>query len=236
MRLVKYAIAAGALALGLAVGTMPARAQGPLYDQVKVNLPYSVTVGDKTLPPGDYVIQQLRSPGEARWVLLIYGNNGTKFQTSAMTIPTLNMTTPDSTQVILHHYGPDYYFDKIWIQGKNYGYEFPLPPSVKEREKERMQPVSLAATYQAVPPAQQQAAAPPPPTPAPQPAPQTQAEAAPPPQPQPQPQPQAAPPPAPAPTPSANRQMPKTSADWVMMLLGGSGLSGLGLMLRRKRS
>jgi LPXTG-motif cell wall-anchored protein len=29
--------------------------------------------------------------------------------------------------------------------------------------------------------------------------------------------------------------MPKTSAGWLMMLLGGSSLSGAGLMLRRKR-
>jgi len=65
-----------------------------------------------------------------------------------MTIPCLDINTARDTQVILHHFASDYYFDKIWIQGKDYGYEFPLPASVKQREKEAMQPLSVAATYQ----------------------------------------------------------------------------------------
>jgi len=122
-----------------------------MYDRVNVNLPYSVTVGDRTLQPGDYVIQQLRDQGGGSRVLLIYSDNGMKFETSAMTIPALDQNTPESTKVVLHHFGNDYYFDKVWIQGKDYGYEFPVPDSVKARERERMQPISVAATYSTVP-------------------------------------------------------------------------------------
>jgi hypothetical protein len=146
-----FAIAAGMLALGLATLSTPSNAQGPLYDRVNVSLPYSVTVGNRTLQPGDYVIQQLRDQGGNSRVLLIYSDNGMKFETSAMTIPTLDQNTPEDTKVVLHHLGPDYYFDKIWIQGKNYGYEFPLPDSVKSRQNERMQPISVAANYSTVP-------------------------------------------------------------------------------------
>ena len=52
--------------------------------------------------------------------------------------------------MILHHFGNDYYFDKVWIQGKDYGYEFPVPDSVKSRERERMEPISVAANYSTV--------------------------------------------------------------------------------------
>lgn len=144
-------ITAGVLALGLATWT-PSKAQGPLYDRVNVTLPYSVTVGDRTLQPGDYVIQQLRDNGGGSRVLLIYSDNGMKFETSAMTIPALEGAdkTQEDTRVILHHFGNDYYFDKVWIQGKNYGYEFPVPDAVKARERERMQPVSVAANYSTV--------------------------------------------------------------------------------------
>ena len=121
-----------------------------MYDRVNVNLPYTVTIGDRTLQPGDYVIQQLRDQGGGSRVLLIYSDNGMKFETSAMTIPALDQNTPENTKVILHHFGNDYYFDKVWIQGKDYGYEFPVPDSVKARERERMQPVSVAATYSTV--------------------------------------------------------------------------------------
>ena len=244
MKFASFAIAASALALGLATWTTPAQAQGPMYDRVNVNLPYTVSVGDRTLQPGDYVIQQLRDPGGASRVLLIYSDNGMRFETSAMTIPTMDMNTPEDTRVILHHYGPDYYFDKIWIQGKNYGYEFPLPNSVKAREKERMEQVSVAAQYQATPeqattaqnttpPATTQETTPPatnnqattPPETAPTtPAPTTAQNTMP-----------------PATTQNtmpenttANREMPQTSAGWLMMLLSGGALSGLGMKLRRR--
>jgi hypothetical protein len=217
------------------------RAQ-PLYDRVNVNLPYSVTIGNKTLQPGDYTIQQLDEPSGNSRVLLIYNDQGMKFQTSAMTIPTLDPETARHTQVILHHIGNDYYFDKIWVQGKDYGYEFPLPSNVKSREKEMARP-TVAATYAPAPaPAQTQAAATPPPPPAEPAQPAEQPPAA-----------ETTPAPAqdqtPAPAPSegaANREqtpppaenppaMPHTSAGWLMMILSGGGLSGVGLSLRRKR-
>jgi len=150
MKIRTFAIAAGVFALGLAAWNTPSKAQGPLYDRVNVNLPYTVTIGERTLQPGEYVIQQLQSAAKSP-VLLIYSDRGMKFETSAMTIPALDQKTPEDSKVILHHFGPDYYFDKIWIQGKNYGYEFPLPDSVKSRERERLQPISVAATYSTVP-------------------------------------------------------------------------------------
>jgi len=220
MKFGKFVFAAGAVTLGLALMTPPGMAQGPMYDRVNVNLPYSVTIGDRVLQPGEYVIQQLRDAGG---VLLIYSDNGMKFETSAMTIPALDINTARDTKVVLHHFGPDYYFDKVWIQGKDYGYEFPLPSSVKARERERMEPVAVAATYQST--QETQTAAAPPPV-------QEQVEQAPPPPPV-----ETAPPPsaereAPAPPP----EMPHTVSGWLMMMLGGSTLSGIGMVLRRRRA
>jgi hypothetical protein len=232
---------ASALILGLATFSTVTKAQGPLYDKVLVNLPYTVTIGDRTLQPGDYVIRQLPSPGGASRVLLIYSDNGMKFETSSMTIPALDNRTPDDTKVVLHHFGNDYYFDKIWIQGKNYGYEFPLPDSVKARERERMAPISVAATYQATPEStkettQQAQNTEPAPAPAPQTAPAqaepTPAQAEPTPAPAPAPAPAET---APAPAPEASRTMPATSAGWMMMLVGGGLLTGAGVTLRRRR-
>ena len=91
-------ITAGVVALGLAAWNTPSKAQGPMYDRVNVNLPYSVTIGERTLQPGDYVIQQLRDQGGGSRVLLIYSDNGMKFETSAMTIPALDQKTPGEHQ------------------------------------------------------------------------------------------------------------------------------------------
>src|SRR5580698_4194129 len=147
-----FTFAASALVLGLATFVAPSTVQAqPMFDRVDVTLPYSVSIGDKTLQPGNYVIQQLDSATGGSQVLLIYGDNGMKFETSALTIPALQNRTQPDTRVILHHIGNDYYFDKVWVQGKDYGYEFPLPNSVKSREKEAMEPVSVAATASSVP-------------------------------------------------------------------------------------
>jgi hypothetical protein len=211
-------------AAGIALG------QGPMYDKVIVDLPYSVTIQDKTLPPGEYIIRQNPTAGNPHNVL-IYSNGGTQFETSSVTIPTLDNRTPNDTRVMLHRFGNDYYFDKIWVQGKNYGYEFPLPASVRARERERAQSVSVAANYEAVQEQQQArtetqpqpeiAQNTPPPAPeAPAPAPEAQPEPAPAP---------VAEAPAPAPAP-----MPRTDANWLGMLLGGGLLSGAGLLLRRR--
>jgi LPXTG-motif cell wall-anchored protein len=218
MKTSNFAFAASMVTLALATLVTPGKAQGPLYDTVYVNIPYTVTVGDKTLQPGDYVIKELPSQDKSR-VLQIYADHGRTYETSQMTIPTFKVNTPDNTTVTLHHFGNDYYFDKVWIEGKNYGYEFPLPNSVKQREKEALAPITVAARYQVA--QQPEAQAPPPPPPQPE-----VAQEAPPPQPEAE---------APPPAPQASRELPKTSADWLMMVLSGGMLSSAGLMLFRKR-
>src|SRR4051794_36181749 len=95
----------------------------PLYDRIHVKPPYKVTLQNTTLAPGDYTIQQLPSAAGDSRVLLFYTDQGTKFETSAMTIPALDNKTPDDTKVVLNHVGDDYYISKIWVQGKDYGYE-----------------------------------------------------------------------------------------------------------------
>lgn len=255
--------AAATLALGLAAWcTMSTVNAQPMFDRVHVNLPYTVTIGERTLQPGDYIIQQLPSTtGDSR-VLLIYSNNGMNFETSAMSIPALDPNTARSTKVILHHYGSDYYVDKIWIQGKDYGYEFPLPDRVKSREKERSEAVSVAANYstaqttdtstttttasETTPPVTDTTTTTPPPTV------DTSVNTTPPPDTT---MSQQTPPVtdnssadrsvdnSQTDSSSANRtdtsrdntSMPSTSAGWLLMLLSGGTLSGAGLSLGRKR-
>jgi len=124
------------------------RAQ-PMYDRIHVNLPYKVTLQNTTLAPGDYTIQQLPSAAGDSRVLLFYTDQGTKFETSAMTIPALDNKTPDDTKVVLNHVGDDYYISKIWVQGKDYGYELPVPELLKGRQNERMSVATVTGTYQA---------------------------------------------------------------------------------------
>ena len=182
-----------------------------------------------------------------------------------MSIPALDPDTARDTKVILNHVGDDYYISKIWVQGKDYGYELPVPEILKSRQNERVSQTTVPGTYQ--PSASTEpnttsaastttAAAVTPPAASTEPAaaantpattttadststttPATTDAAQ---NTQPPAQPTAADNSAdramPDQPPAPDRTtMPSTSAGWLTMLLSGSTLSGAGLMLRRKR-
>jgi hypothetical protein len=69
-------------------------------------------------------------------------------ETSVMTIDTMDKKAPEDTKVVLQQIGDDYYFDKVWIQGKNYGYEFVFPESVRSRQREVQQSRNLPARWE----------------------------------------------------------------------------------------
>jgi hypothetical protein len=263
MKTKSFVTTAGAVALAFVMWITHGLLQGqPMYDRINVNLPYTVTVGDKTLQPGDYTIQQLRSEGGARRVLLVYSDNGMKFETSAMTIPALDINTARETKLILNHVGDGYYINKIWVQGKDYGYELPMPDSLKSRQSEKMAEVTVPARNQATAEtetvqvttrsssetAQNTTPAITGATTSTETASVTARNTETSDQPVAQPVTQPSTPtnadnsadravtdeqtPASAPAPA---EMPKTAAGWLTMLLSGGALSGAGLMLRRKR-
>src|SRR5207237_1969868 len=126
------------------------RAQGPMYDRVIVNLPYPISVQDRILQPGPYTIEEDRSQTKNH-ILHIYSDNGMKLETTVQTIPTLDNRTPSQTTVVLNRYGNDYCFDKVWIQGKDYGYQFRVPESVRSRELERRTSVMVPVPARFVP-------------------------------------------------------------------------------------
>jgi len=239
---IRTAVAAAAV-LAIALLASPSAKAQPLYDVIKVNMPYAVSLGEKTLPPGDYEIRQLRDLGGGSRVLLIYSDRGMKFETMAMTIPTLDLKTPEDSKVILSHIGNDYYFDKIWVQGKNYGYEFVLPKRVRERATETVATNATTTTSSTIASNEstetkesvktEEVIETPKPV-----------EAEPVPEPIPEPVAEPIPEATPVPDSSADRSveetttsretMPKTSSGWLALLLGSGSLFGAGLVLRRK--
>jgi hypothetical protein len=230
----------------------PVAQSQPLEDRVIVNMPYTTTVGEKVLPPGEYVIQRLRSASGSR-VLLFYSDNGMKFETSAMTIPVLDQNVARDTKVVLSRLGDDYYYDKVWVQGKEYGYEFILPKAARMRIKEMARitvPASTSTSTITTTTTTEQPAAEiaqaetqteiqtetPVQTPVETPV-QEQAQVTEQPvEQQPEQLPQTAAReevPPPAPTASERTEMPHTSAGWMAMLLGGGALLSVGVLMRK---
>ncbi|MDQ2899715.1 MAG: hypothetical protein M3Y07_07930, partial [Acidobacteriota bacterium] len=98
MSLKHFMTSAGVLIAGVAATIGGMQAQGPLYDKVIVDLPYSVSLNKTVLQPGHYVIRQLNTAGGGSRVLQIFTDNGMKLKTTAMTIPALDNNTPESTR------------------------------------------------------------------------------------------------------------------------------------------
>ena len=122
----------------------PASAQLPKIDKVRVTLPYKVMAGEKTLPAGDYTIEQQPTDGDSR-VLMIYNSSGFKLQAMAMTTRSVEPKSPSQSTVSLLHYGKIYYLDKVWLEGNRWGYVIALPEKVRSHEKD-METVVLPAT------------------------------------------------------------------------------------------
>jgi hypothetical protein len=205
----------------------PVFAQGPAGDRVTVTFDRAVQIGSQTLPAGEYTVRQVTSASNPR-VLEFTSNNGTKLDATVTAIPILQNTAPSETKVILEDEGGGARLSRIWVQGKNYGYEFPgkTAPGVKAGA------IGLEASYNAPQPAsvrQVQTAEVAPVQTAPTPAPVVVAQATPTPTPAPQnPPPVTDQTPAPVTTPSP---IPATPLGWATLLFAGLTLAAAGLIV-----
>jgi len=132
--------------IAVAVVTFSVGLQGQgLINGIKVTLPEPVTVGDKVLAPGEY---EIRRPSTVnRDILQVFSNDKMVYETNVLTVPTgPDGKDPKETKVILHHIGDAYYFDKIWMEDKNYGWEFPLPERVRALQRENA--LNIPARYE----------------------------------------------------------------------------------------
>jgi len=138
------------IAVAIVTFSVGLRGQG-LVDGIKVTLPEPVTVGDKVLEPGEYEIRRPSSVN--RDILQIFNKDKMVYETNVLTVATgPDSKDPKETKVVLHHIGDAFYFDKIWMEDKNYGWEFPLPERARALQREtalnvpaRYEPQNLTA-------------------------------------------------------------------------------------------
>lgn len=136
------------IGLLLAIG---ATAQSPIEDRLTVRFDNPVMVGSQRLEAGEYTVRQLSSASNAR-VLEFASDNGTKLQATATAIPALRNNTAAETSVMLEPNGADMVVRKIWIGGKNYGYEFPAGTGAITEARNQRDAINVAAQYQAAAP------------------------------------------------------------------------------------
>ena len=101
------------------------RAQEP----VLANIPFAFTVGNMTLPAGEYRVEKVRDSSPA---LLI---QRTDRSASVIVIASaIQANAPQAqTKLVFHRYGNECYLSQVWTAGNARGRE--LPKSAKEKEQ-----------------------------------------------------------------------------------------------------
>jgi len=104
-----------------------------------INIPFSFTVGDKTLPAGEYTIAPIRRDSHNVWQVESRNRDKSVLFT---TIPVWDSHTPDETNLVFNRYDGQYFLSQILTGGDNSGrvlrmrrLERALAKSAGKREK-----------------------------------------------------------------------------------------------------
>ena len=111
---------------------------------VKVTLTQPVVIGDETLQPGEYTFKEV-SP---KLVQVLGDNDKMRAEAAVLTIDTEGKQPSKDTKLVLYKFpgSENFYIDKMWIQGLNTGFEFPVPDKFKDLKREREE--SIAGKYE----------------------------------------------------------------------------------------
>ena len=85
-----------------------------------INIPFSFTVGEKTLPAGEYSFEPNRKDSDLVW--LVQSRDG--HVTALFTTTAVRATeTQEKAKLVFHKYGDQYFLSQIWTQGETAGRE-----------------------------------------------------------------------------------------------------------------
>ena len=101
--------------------------------QTIIHIPFNFTVGEKTLPAGEYVIQQNRKDSDVVWAIRHKDNVGNAL---VLTRPVRANETVENTKLVFHQYDDLYFLAEFWTAGSNTGRE--LQTSSREKALERV--------------------------------------------------------------------------------------------------
>ena len=87
---------------------------------IRVNIPNSFVLRDKTYPAGEYTIRRTDSTVDSPSLLLLQGVHETAIFD---TIPTDSVNAAKHTELVFETVGGQYFLSKIWVKGETTGNE-----------------------------------------------------------------------------------------------------------------
>jgi hypothetical protein len=93
-------------------------------ERVRVTMPFSFIVGQKTLPAGEYNLKPNKEGSDYVWLLQNREGHATVLFATG---PARAGETQEGARLVFHKYGGQYFLSQIWTAGGNTGRELPMP-------------------------------------------------------------------------------------------------------------
>ena len=110
--------------IGAAIAASVVAQSRPL---VRAKIPFSFTVGNKTMPVGNYQIE--RSGNSGHLVLLRSEHGGAAF---TLATGKQGRVEADKTKLVFRRYGDQYFLSQMWTKGDINGVSFPVTSAEKK--------------------------------------------------------------------------------------------------------
>ena len=131
-----YMIATMIMLLTVA-GLSTAKAQTSGSTELRANIPFEFSVGNKTMPAGEYSVR-CTNPASDLKVLKLRTRDG--HESVMVRTGSVIGKIPDSAKLVFNRYGDHYFFAQAWLPADNIGMQAPKSRSEKQSARE------LAAT------------------------------------------------------------------------------------------
>src|SRR3984893_3627133 len=123
------------IAMIVLLGSMAvaAQAQSSGRTQLIANIPFDFSVGNKTLPAGEYTVAQV-NPASDHAVLQLRSRDGRAAAMVQMT--SVIGKARESSKLSFNRYGEHYFFAQAWVDGDNTGLQAPKSRAERAAEGE----------------------------------------------------------------------------------------------------
>ena len=101
-----------------------------------INVPFSFTVGHKTLPAGEYSVEPNRKDSNSFWLIQsMKGQDSVLIATNSV----WTSETQENTRLVFNNYDGQYFLSQIWNVGDNSGRELHMPLLERRLAKSHIQ-------------------------------------------------------------------------------------------------
>jgi len=115
------------------VGLSTAKAQNSGTTHLIANIPFEFSVGNKTLPAGEYTVRCLNPSSDLK-VLQLRSRDG--LVVAMVLTNSVIGKSQETARLIFNRYGDDYFFTQAWMPADNTGMQAPKSRSEKRIARE----------------------------------------------------------------------------------------------------